>query len=63
MENFPIQVQADNDNAQRDNVSCMCHVFDAEGAATIYQALERQYLHVVAWDAFGNLVHEYDNRR
>lgn len=60
---YPVQIQADNENAKDGMVPCMCHVFDERGAVCMYQALERQYLHVVAWDASGTLVHEYDNRR
>lgn len=60
--NYPVQIQADNSDAKGDNVPCMCHVFNSAGEVTLYQALAKQYLHVVAWDAYGHLVHEYDNR-
>lgn len=60
---YPVQIQADNQDAKDSTVPCMCHVFDVQGETMLYQALSKQYLHVVAWDANGNVVYEYDNRK
>jgi len=59
---YPIQIQADNENAADAVVACMCHVFDGYGKTTVFNALSKQYRHVVAWDKDGKLVDEYDNR-
>ena len=59
---FPIQIQADNAEAEDSLVPATCHVFDMGGFTTVFNALCAQYLHVVAWDADGNKVSEYDNR-
>lgn len=59
---YPVQIQADNDNADNSMCACMCHVFDVNGLITIRDALQKQYRHVVAWDANGNTVCLYDNR-
>lgn len=59
---FPVQIQADN--MQADDAMCptMCHVFDLKGLITISAALQKQYLHVIAWDAEGEMIQQYDNR-
>jgi hypothetical protein len=59
---YPVQIQADNSDAADSMVACMCHVFDVNGLITVRDALQKQYLHVVAWDVDGNQVSLYDNR-
>lgn len=59
---YPVQIQADNFDAADSMVACMCHVFDVNGLITMRDALQKQYLHVVAWDVDGNQVILYDNR-
>lgn len=59
---YPVQIQADNQDAGDSQVSCMCHVFDNWGLITVFEALTKQYLHVIAWDCEGNKTKEYDNR-
>jgi hypothetical protein len=59
---FPVHIQADNDEAADGQVPCMCHVFDEKGLVTVCQALQKQYLHVIAWDADGCIVSTYDIR-
>lgn len=59
---YPVQIQADNVDAADSQVHCMCHVFDVHGLITVRDALQKQYLHVVAWDVDGNQVSLYDNR-
>ena len=48
---YPVQIQADNSEAGESTVACMCHVFDQAGYVTVFGALARTYLHVIAWDA------------
>ncbi len=60
--NHYAQIQADRYDAADATVSCMCHVFDHAGLETLFNALCKQYLHVIAWDAAGNILREYDNR-
>lgn len=59
---YPVQIQADNCDAADSQVDCMCHVFDVRGLITVRDALQKQYLHVIAWDIDGNQVSLYDNR-
>lgn len=59
---FPVQIQADNVEANEGQAPCMCHVFDDAGKVCVFQALQAKYLHVIAWDADGNVVDTYDNR-
>ena len=59
---YPVQIQADNENANDSQAPCMCHVFDIKGEITMLAALQKQYLHVIAWDVNGEVRHEYDNR-
>ena len=59
---YPVQIQADNHNADDSTVASMCHVFDVQGLITVRTALEKQYLHVIAWDCDGNQLSLYDNR-
>lgn len=59
---YPVQIQADNAEANDSQVACMCHVFDRDGLITLREALQKQYLHVIAWDCDGNKAFEYDNR-
>jgi hypothetical protein len=59
---YPVQIQADNIDANDAMAPCMCHVFDIKGEITMLAALQKQYLHVLAWDANGALRHTYDNR-
>lgn len=59
---YPVQIQADNAQADDSTVTCMCHVFDRDGLITMFDALSKVYLHVIAWDCDGNKAKEYDNR-
>lgn len=59
---FPVQIQADNQDANDSHCVCMCHVFDVRDEVCLLTALSKQYLHVIAWDANGEKVYEYDNR-
>ena len=59
---YPVQIQADNIDANDSMVPCMCHVFDIKGEITIMAALQKQYLHVIAWNVKGEKLGEYDNR-
>ena len=59
---YPVQIQADNQDANDSQAPCMCHVFDIKAEITMIAALQKQYLHVVAWDVSGNVRHTYDNR-
>ena len=59
---YPVQIQADNMDADDSCCSCMCHVFDIKGEITIINALMREYRHVIAWDKEGKVIYTYDNR-
>lgn len=59
---YPVQIQADNLDADDSNAACMCHVFDISGEVTVISALSKVYRHVIAWDAQGNVIYTYDNR-
>ena len=59
---YPVQIQADNEDANDSRVPCMCHVFDYAGFTTVFAAMSRQYRHVLAWDANGAEIYKYDNR-
>jgi hypothetical protein len=59
---FPVQIQADNQDANDSYCVCMCHVFDIRSEITILAALQKQYKHVIAWDKNGQVRHTYDNR-
>lgn len=59
---YPVQIQADNTDAEDSQIDCMCRVIDQRGLVTVFEALCKQYLHVVAWDCDGNRAKEYDNR-
>jgi hypothetical protein len=59
---YPVQIQADNEDANDSHCFCMCHVFDVKAEITIINALQKQYLHVISWDSMGNKLDEYDNR-
>lgn len=59
---YPVQIQADNEDAEDALCVCMCHVFDVRAEVTMLAALQKQYLHVVAWGPNGEKTHEYDNR-
>lgn len=59
---FPVQIQADNEQADSSLCPCLCHVFDTAGLVTVFNALTDKYQHVIAWDADGEIVQEYDNR-
>jgi hypothetical protein len=60
---YPVQIQADNIDAAESQAVCMCHVFDIKAQVCVLAALQKQYLHVIAWDKHGNKDFEYDNRR
>jgi hypothetical protein len=59
---YPVQVQADNENAEDSAVRAMCMVYDRDGLITVFEALTKAYRHVIAWDCDGNKAKEYDNR-
>lgn len=59
---FPVQIHADNIEANDSMCPVMCHVFDSVGLITIFAALQKQYAHVIAWDVDGEVVEQYDNR-
>ncbi len=59
---YPVQIQADNQDANDSSAVLMCHVFDVRSEVTLLAALQKQYLHVVAWNVKGELTHKYDNR-
>ena len=59
---YPVQIQADNSDAGESDVVCMCHAFDQAGYVTVFGALARAYLHVIAWSAEGEKLREFDNR-
>lgn len=59
---YPVQIQAAQSDAADSRVICMCHVFDGSGLSSVFNALTVSYCHVIAWDANGDKVREYDNR-
>ena len=59
---YPVQIQADDIDANDAQVACMCHVFDIRGEVTMLNALQKQYRHVISWNAAGAVLSEYDNR-
>ena len=59
---YPVQIQADNQDANDSHAVALCHVFDIQGELTIINALCKQYMHVISWDAQGEKLSEYDNR-
>ena len=59
---YPVQIQADNIEANESMAIVMCHVFDIRGEIMVFEALTSKYLHVIAWDNHGNKIREYDNR-
>ena len=59
---YPIQIQADNQNAEDSRARAMCQVYDKDGFITVFDALTKSYLHVIAWDSEGKKVKEYNNR-
>jgi hypothetical protein len=59
---YPVQIQADNMDANDSQCVCMCHVFDIHGQVTMLAALQKQYLHVIAWNVNGEVIDTYDNR-
>ena len=59
---FPVQIQADDMQADDSQALCMCHVFDRQGLTTVFNALAARYCHVVAWDADAQVVSVCDNR-
>ena len=59
---YPVQIQADNVNADDSRADVMCHVFDRKSLRRVFAAMMEVYLHVIAWDCDGNIVEQYDNR-
>lgn len=59
---YPVQMQGDNSDANDSHASCMLHVFDIKSEISAFDALSKMYCHVIAWDASGNVLREYDNR-
>jgi hypothetical protein len=62
--NFPVQIQADKENARESTCAAMCHVFDMKSFIIVREALARKYEEgqVVAWDVDANEIFCYDNR-
>lgn len=59
---YPVQMQGDNMDANDSHALCMLHVFDIRGEIEAFEMLSKRFLHVIAWDASGNVLREYDNR-
>lgn len=59
---YPVQIQADNKEARESYGAVMIHVFDMRSEALMLDFLWQKYLHVISWDAAGNLLAEYDRR-
>lgn len=60
---YPVQIQADNKEARESYGAIMIHVFDMRSEAFMLDFLWQKYLHVVSWDAAGNLLTEFDRRQ
>lgn len=59
---YPVQIQADNKEARESYGAVMVHVFDMRSEALMLDFLWQKYLHVVSWNAAGNLLTELDRR-
>lgn len=59
---YPVEFRASHIDANDVKAPCMCHVFDYGGYIALQHALTRVNLHVIAWDADGEIVFNYDNR-
>ena len=59
---YPVQMQGDRFDANDAMAECMLHVFDIKGEVMAFEMLSKKYLHVIAWDASGDVIREYDNR-
>jgi hypothetical protein len=59
---YPVQMQADKQNANDSCAVAMLHVFDIRGEVLVFEMLTKTYPHVIAWDANGDVLREYDNR-
>ena len=59
---YPVQFQADNNEANDRFADISCHVFDITSEVNMRHILSSKYLHVIAWDADGTEVYKYDNR-
>lgn len=59
---YPVQIQADNKEARESYGAVMVHVFDVRSEVLMLDLLWQKYLHVVSWDALGNLLAEFDRR-
>lgn len=59
---YPVQMQGDRHDANDSMAECMLHVFDIKGEVMVFEMLSKKYLHVIAWDANGTVLREYDNR-
>lgn len=59
---YPVQIQADNEDARQSGASVMCHVFDVRSEICMLAALQKQYMHVVAWNPNADETFVYDNR-
>jgi len=59
---YPVQIQADNENARDSFNVTMAHVFDVRSETMVFEALCKQYRHVVSWSVDGEELREYDNR-
>lgn len=59
---YPVQIQADNKEARESYGAVMIHVYDMRSEALMLDFLWQKYLHVISWDAAGNLLAEYDRR-
>ncbi len=59
---YPVQIQGDNSDANDSYASCMVHVFSIKDEINAFEALSKMYLHVIAWNASGDVIRTYDNR-
>lgn len=59
---YPVQFQGDNNDANDSRASCMCHAFDVNSEIALQRIMSREYLHVISWDADGEVLFTYDNR-
>lgn len=59
---YPVQMQADKQDANDSCAVVMLHVFDIRGEVLVFEMLTKTYPHVIAWDANGEVLREYDNR-
>lgn len=59
---YPMQIQASNTNAADAFNVVMLHVFDITSEIRVFDAMTKEFLHVISYDSEGDVVREYDNR-